>query len=288
MSRPLVALLTDFGLEDHYVGVVKSVILGMAPDAPLVDLSHAVPPQDVRAGAFLLMQSVEYLPRGAIILAVVDPGVGSGRRALAVQADGLTLVGPDNGLVSWALARLARLGRCAVAAERGQLRLGDGCQAVALDRPRHWLPRVSRTFHGRDVFAPVVGRLAGGTPLAELGSSADRIVALPWPVPRSVGAGAIETAVVHVDRFGNLITGFEPGRDPVERVELAGRTIAGLSRHYVRQADLIALIGSGGLMEVAAPGGSAAATLGVGVGAPVRVWVARPSGDAPEPRVSSE
>src|SRR5581483_3997367 len=137
------------------------------------------------------MTAVEFLPAGSIVLAVVDPGVGSARRAIAVSAGGLTFVAPDNGLLSWALWRLARLGRADVVIGEAECRIGDAAAAVVLDRPRLWLPRVSATFHGRDLFAPVAAHLARGVPLGDVGTSTDCVAALPWPAPRPDGAGAL-------------------------------------------------------------------------------------------------
>ena len=154
MSGPLVAMLSDFGTRDIYVGVMKAVLADIAPDAVALDLTHAVPPQDVWAGAFQLMCAVEDVPGGSIVLAVVDPGVGGPRRALAVAAGDLTFIAPDNGLLSWALVRLARRGRCHLIPGADELRLGTDIRAVHLDKPRFWAERVSSTFHGRDVFAP--------------------------------------------------------------------------------------------------------------------------------------
>ena len=177
MTRPIF-FLTDFGLADTYVGVVKAVILGIAPDARIVDLTHDVPPQDVRAGAFALLTAAPYLPEDAVILAVVDPGVGTARRPIAVQVQGRTFVGPDNGLLSWAIrADLTPRGR----RKRRPSRRGEGEQAVVLDRPRFWRPTVSATFHGRDLFGPVAAHLARGAPLTEVGSPCDGIQTLPFP-----------------------------------------------------------------------------------------------------------
>lgn len=262
MTRPIF-FLTDFGLADTYVGVVKAVILGIAPDARIVDLTHNVPPQDVRAGAFALMTAAPYLPEDAVVLAVVDPGVGTARRPIAVQIGGRTLVGPDNGLLSWVAVEV--------------------CFAVVLDRPRFWRPTVSATFHGRDLFGPVAAHLARGVPLARVGSSIDAIQTLAFPpVQRTRDAAgrtiAVQSEIVHVDRFGNLIANLRAAdlpSDPV--IAVAGRTIVGLAPHFQPPGgtrgdeNLIALIGSAGLLEIAVPNGSAAADLGAGVGTTVTV-----------------
>jgi len=301
MTRPIF-FLTDFGLADTYVGVVKAVILSIAPDARIVDLTHDVPPQDVRAGAFALRTAAPYLPEDAVVLAVVDPGVGTERRPIAVQVGGRAYVGPDNGLLSWAIRgdrtppaplRGANIGCADIisGAERGEqvsgLPLprargrgpgGGGLSAVVLDRPGFWRPTVSATFHGRDLFGPVAAHLARGVALREVGSPCDGIVAVPFPPVRRTTdntgrAVSVQGEVVHVDRFGNLIANLSVADLPPEPiVTIAGRTIVGLAPHFQPGTDaLIALIGSAGLLEVAVPNGSAAALLGVGVGAAVTV-----------------
>lgn len=291
MTSP-VFLLTDFGTDDTYVGVVKAVILGIAPAAPLVDLTHAIPPQDVRSGAFALLTAMPYLPDGAVVLAVVDPGVGTGRRPVAVRVAGRTLVGPDNGLLSWAVAagRLASptevatlpapgIAAAAVVDRRpagDRLPIGDGVEAVTLDRPEHWLARVSTTFHGRDIFGPVAARLARGIPLAAVGSPIGELVALPFPAVRRDRAGdgnaaVVRGEVVHVDRYGNLITNLAPADlPPAPRIALGRVVIDGVVTNYQAGAGpLLALVGSSGFVEIAAPNGSAARHTGAGVGAPV-------------------
>ncbi len=170
MARPVIALLTDFGLHDHYVGVMKAVMLGIARDAVFVDITHDIAPQDIVAGALELEAVVGYLPAGTIVLGIVDPGVGSERRAIAVAAGGLTLVGPDNGLFTLALSRL-----------------GTG-RAVELREPRFALPGASLTFEGRDRFAPAAAWLASGVDLRELGPSVDRLVEVDVPEPSVSGS----------------------------------------------------------------------------------------------------
>jgi S-adenosylmethionine hydrolase len=269
---PLITLTTDFGLADHFVGVMKGVIAGIAPAARVVDLTHSVPAQDVAAGAFSLAAAYAYFPPGTIHLAIVDPGVGGARRAVALAAGGYYWVAPDNGLLGYALAALAAGGRL-----HGQWR--DGCwqlrgdaRAVVLTEPRYWLPTVSRTFHGRDVFAPVAAHLARGVALDALGTLITSVSALAMPGPRRLGDGW-QGVVLHVDRFGNLVTNLDAAllgnRD--WDVEIAGRQIAGLSPSYAAMPSLGAILGSAGYLEIAVPRGSAAEQLGVGVGAPVTI-----------------
>lgn len=279
MTRPIF-FLTDFGLTDTYVGVVKAVILGIAPDAQIVDLTHDVPAQDVRGGAFALLTAAPYLPAEAVVLAVVDPGVGTVRRPIAVQAGGRTFVGPDNGLLSWAVGQGSIHRAPTEASSEGARFIAPETTVVVLDRPRFWLPNVSATFHGRDLFGPVAAHLARGVPLTELGSPGDAIQTIPFPSVRHDldGQGhmvAIHGEVVHVDRYGNLITSLGTADlPPHPMIGIAGQQIEGLSPHYQPGSDtVIALIGSSGLLEIAVPNGSAAQVLEVGVGETVTVTV---------------
>jgi S-adenosyl-L-methionine hydrolase (adenosine-forming) len=255
----IITLLTDFGLSDTYVGQVKGVLLSIDPQAQCVDLSHGVPAQDVRTGAFLLWSAVEAFPAGSIHLAVVDPGVGSSRRPIAVRsARGDAFVGPDNGVLVPAVERL-----------------GGNAEAVVLDRPAYWRPRPSSTFHGRDIFAPVAARLANGVPLKELGSLVDRLER-PFEIPQPRWEGAIlRGEVVHVDGFGNLVTNIHrTALPPRFDVEIRGRRIA-MQHHYeaAGEGELLALLGSSDLLEVSVRRGNAAAVLQANQGEPV---VARP------------
>jgi S-adenosylmethionine hydrolase len=251
MIMTIITLTTDFGLADGYVGTMKGVILGLCPAARLVDLSHEIAAQNVAQAAFVLSRAAAYFPAGAIHLAVVDPGVGSDRRPLLVQTPAALFVGPDNGLFTFALDE-------------------PGSQPWELNRPEYWLPHVSRTFHGRDIFAPVAGHLARGVLPEQLGRPISDPVRLSLPRPVRHADGRITGQVVHADRFGNLITD-APG-EWIEgrrwRVEIAGREINGLSATYADAAAgaLLALVSSGGTVEVAVREGSAADRLGVGVG----------------------
>jgi len=266
-SSPLITLTTDFGQDDGYVGAMKGAMLSIAPTARVVDLTHGIRPQDVRSGAYALWQAVPYWPAATVHVAVVDPGVGTNRRGLAIAAGGQLLVGPDNGLLAWAAQRLG-----AGDLVGDVLRIGEHGQAVALEAPAFWRPAPSSSFHGRDVFGPVAAHLAAGLALHQLGPMVSTIIAMPWPRPEVVDGGWM-VEVVHVDRFGNLVTALSrdllAGRDVVVRV--GDRWIAGLSPHYQQDGELIALIGSEGLLEVAAPNGSAASTSGLGVGACLQV-----------------
>jgi S-adenosyl-L-methionine hydrolase (adenosine-forming) len=271
LSRPL-ALLTDFGLHDAYVGVMKAVLVSRVPDPTLIDLCHAVPPQDIRHAAFLLATSVTYLPVDCVVLVVVDPGVGTSRRAVAVEAGRRTFVAPDNGVLAWALRTLARAGSLSLRMVDERLQTGPDWRAVELTERRFWLPELSSTFHGRDVFAPVAGELSLGRSLDELGPPIDTLVDLHWPEPIIAENGTVEGAVVAQDTYGNLFTSLRPEHLPNAPVfEIAGQLVRGLAPHFQVDEPLVALIGSIGLIEIAAPNASAAALLAVGAGAAVHV-----------------
>lgn len=258
MARPVIALLTDFGLHDHYVGVMKAVMLGIARDAVFIDITHDIAPQDIVAGALELEAVVSYLPAGTILLGIVDPGVGSERRAIAVAAGGLTLVGPDNGLFTLALSRL-----------------GTG-RAVELREPRFALPGASLTFEGRDRFAPAAAWLASGVDLRELGPAVDRLIEVDVPEP-SVSGSLVSGQVVRIDRFGNLITNIPravvPNGGVGCRVDVGELRVDGVVPTYAasRAGAVCALFGSTDRLEIAVNGGSAARRLGLSRGVPVQV-----------------
>jgi S-adenosylmethionine hydrolase len=249
---PIITLTTDFGLADAYVGTMRGVILSIAPHATLVNLSHQVPGQDVRAGAFVLYQAVPFFPPETVHVVVVDPGVGSRRRALAVRTSQGTFVAPDNGVLSYVLAT------------------ADVYGAVSLTNTTYQLPHVSTTFHGRDIFAPAAAHLATGVPFEELGPRAINLVRLPLPQPETTSGGDLIAHVMHVDRFGNLI--LDATTDNVDEeciLELEGRRIEGLSQTFadVTHGELLAYVGSSrDHVEVAIREGDAARELGVGVG----------------------
>lgn len=269
----IVTLLTDFGLGDWYVGAVKGAVLSIAPLATLVDITHTVPPQDVHHGAYVLGQAWRTFAPGTVHLAAVDPGVGTARRGLVVCAGGHLFVGPDNGLfthVLWPRLVAQRPGVPFLAPLR--MRLPRRCRAYVLDRPRYWRKRVSATFHARDVFGPVAAHLAAGASPDELGTATDEVTALYVPRAKRTG-DALRGVVLHVDRFGNLVTSIagETLGTRAVAVTLAGKTVQGLARTYGEAVGLSALIGSNGYLEIALPNGSAASELGAGVGEAVVV-----------------
>lgn len=240
--RPIITLTTDFGTADGYVGEVKGVLATHAPDAELVDITHDIPPQDVERGRLTVARVWRRFPVGTVHLVVVDPGVGSDRAALAVQADERFVVGPDNGVLSPAL-------------------LAAGARAVALPLP----PGSSATFHGRDVFAPAAAALARGESIDALGGVAANPVVRRTPEPTRRDDGAIEGEVIVVDRFGNAVTNLIGLRGGT--IEIGPRRIT--VRHTyseVARGEPVAVTGSSGFIEIAVRDGDAARTLGIGRG----------------------
>jgi S-adenosylmethionine hydrolase len=270
LGPPIVTLLTDFGLGDAYVGVIKGVILSRAPHARLVDLTHEVPPQAIESAAFLLEGAWRYFPAGTVHLVVVDPGVGTQRRRIALRSDGHLFVGPDNGVLSAALPDRTRgtraSGEAYVAKE---VPLPAGVEAVLIESETLLSHSLSATFEGRDAFAPAAGHLAAGAPLSDLGPPADRILALPaFRAPRRPD-GSLDGLVVHVDHYGNLITDVRAADLPPNPLfEVAGRVVP-LARTYAEGQGLCAIVSSAGSVEIALPNDSAAAALGIGRGAHV-------------------
>ena len=243
----LITLLTDFGTGDSYVAEVKGVLLSQVHGAALVDITHQVPPGDVRAAQYILSRVWHRFPQGTVHLAVVDPGVGTDRRALAASLAGHFFVAPDNGLLSF---------------------LAADAHFAALPIP----PGAAPTFHARDVFAPAAGQLALGASLSHLGHPITDPHRAPLPTPRTDG-GVVLGEVLYIDRFGTLISNI-PGEavEPGVRIKVAGTEIGPLARTFgdVGRGTLVAVVGSGGTVEVAVRDGSAARRLGVGVGAEVR------------------
>ncbi|GCE47199.1 hypothetical protein EI42_00725 [Thermosporothrix hazakensis] len=271
MKQPIIALLTDFGTADGYVGVMKGVMLDTEPHAQMVDITHEIAPQDVPAGAWILANSYRYFPKGTVFLCVVDPGVGSVRHPIAVHLGDWYFVGPDNGLFSYILAQQPIH------------------QAVVLENPAYRLTQVSSTFHGRDIFAPAAAALACGVALTELGPTLapEALQRLQFVEPVRAGA-EIEGSVVHIDHFGNIITNIPLTMVP----ELDGDRSAQLTftEHDVRvtgyrptfaapQAGGAAhpfIYGdSSGFVAVAIQNGNAAATLGIQRGASLKLTLSR-------------
>ena len=251
----IISLLTDFGLTDWFVGTIKGVILGLNPRARIVDITHNIPPGDIRAAAFALATSYRFFPAGTVHVAVVDPGVGSARKAIAVRTANHFFVGPDNGVLSWALR-------------------AEKVEAIhVLENEDYLLHPISHTFHGRDIFAPVAAHMAQGVALRKLGPAAKAFVRLPWPEPKRRGR-RIHGEVIYIDRFGNAITNIE--NEVIRRtqgcscdVRVGGRRYSSPLRMFYRavpEKTPVAIPGSCGLLEIAVNGGSAEKRLGLSVG----------------------
>ncbi len=261
----LLTLTTDFGLADGYVGAMKGALYAVEPRLMLVDVSHEIPAQDVMAAAFVLQTAAPHFPDGTVHLAIVDPDVGTDRRAIAARFSlgrhRFTFVGPDNGLLPLVL---------------------DGAaagEAVVLDRPEVWrTPTPSRTFHGRDVFAPVAARLAAGAALADVGSPAGDLTRLHWPLPRTDAEG-IDGMVIAIDHYGNCITNIT--RDAVDHwrgdrpvtVYVGTEILRGMHGTYATggRGEPLALFGSGDRLEIAVRDGDAATLLSVRRGSSVNL-----------------
>jgi len=260
-TKPVITLTTDFGLQDGFVGTMKGVIWRICPQAHIADISHAISPQNVMEAAFVLWRAYSFFPAGTVHVAVVDPGVGTGRRSLAMRIGEWAFVGPDNGLFTLVLED----------AEKN----GWPVEIVMLTKPEYWLPAVSRTFHGRDIFAPVGAHLARGVSLAALGSSIADLQRLPVPKPEKTPDGW-RVHILGQDSFGNLTTDL-----PVELLNAPGHAllrvgglqVRGLAQAYADRpsGELIALADSSGRLEIAAVDGSAAILTGARAGDIVEV-----------------
>ena len=259
MARPFIALLTDFGTRDHYAGTMKGVVLGICPDVTLVDITHDLAAHDVLGGALELAAAYRYFPAGTIFLVVVDPGVGSTRRGIAAESGDYRFVAPDNGVLT------------AVFDEHAPKRV------VELTERKYARPTVSRTFEGRDRFAPAAAWLAKGIDLAALGRSAGTIQRLDIPCAE-LGDGHIDGQVLRVDRFGNLITNidrrtFETLAGAALDIRIGTHQVSRVVSTYADASpgEVCALFGSTDHLEIAANGASAAAALDLRRGAPVHV-----------------
>jgi len=254
----IITFLTDFGLQDVYVGVMKGVISQINPDISIIDLTHDLPPQDIAAGSFALLSAYSFFPKKTVHLAVIDPGVGSSRRGIAIEFDGGFLVGADNGLFSNVLSRVSAK------------------KAVSLDNPQYWRSQSSSsTFHGRDIFASIAAHLASGIEIEKLGTEIelDSLVSVDFPGVQVEGDECIGY-IQYIDRFGNLITNISASdfvKDNLE-VIIHNQIISMVATYSDRpKNDLVALIGSHGYLEIAVNCGNAQTRLQVQVGAKVIV-----------------
>ena len=239
--RRIVTLTTDFGIKDHYVGAMKGVILSINPDALIIDITHQIPPQDTFSGAFTLRNFYRYFPQKTIHVAVIDPGVGSRRKPIALEADGYIFIGPDNGVFTLVY------------------RESKSVKVFEISNPKYVLPNVSHTFHGRDIFAPAAAHISLGAPLEGLGKRVKKPVMISIKEPE-IRSGEIIGEFIYVDSFGNLISNI-PAKliKPKSRIYVGRRIINGISESYadVQEGDLLAIIGSSGLLEISVNQGRA-------------------------------
>lgn len=254
-KKRIVTLTTDFGTLDGYVGIVKAVILGICDSASIIDLSHDLPPWNISAAAWILGNSFPYFPQDSVHVAVVDPGVGSKRRAIAIEAHGQFFIGPDNGIFSHVIYAA------------GELR------AFELNQDKYWRKELSTSFHARDLFAPVAGHFASGVGFAEMGEEIDATSLIKLPARElKVKQNRVEGSVAYVDRFGNLITNIK--KDFVRNAALCqvGKRSIGRIGHSYSSGDQgmpIAFIGSHGFLEIAVSQGRADEKLDAGINTPV-------------------
>ena len=255
----IITLTTDFGLQDHYVSAMKAVMLGIAPDVRFVDVSHEIPPQDIMAGAWVIKNSAFLYPPGTVHLVVVDPGVGTSRHPIALKIEDQYFVGPDNGIFSLLFKEY-------------------DFKAYKLSNSTFWKQGVSNTFHGRDIFAPVSAHLSKGVPIHEIGEPIDDLVTYHWAVPIADRDG-LQGWVVHIDRFGNLITNLSGDliedhlKKKIVKIYVGNTMLNKIVSTFgdVEDGEPAAFIGSSGMLEIGINKGNAARMLSVDKGAQISI-----------------
>jgi S-adenosylmethionine hydrolase len=275
MSR-VITLTTDFGTGDGYVASMKGVILGINPQASVVDISHSVEPQFIRQASFIMHTSCRYFPEGSIHIVVVDPGVGSHRRAVILKTPSAYFVTPDNGTLSYILHEVAETQGAhnrSMTNQATSRAVPDGCEAVSLTKKEYWRHPVSATFHGRDVFAPVAAHLSLDIPIMEFGESVDSLTVFPIPIPFKDATGHTVGHIIYIDRFGNLVTNVRSKDIPPggAAVEVRNQRIDNTGQYYSQGSGLMALIGSNDYLELSFRDGSAASILGARVGDTIKL-----------------
>lgn len=257
----IITLTTDFGLDDPYVAAMKGAILSINPQVAIVDICHTIKPQNIAQAAFILSTTYHYFPEGAIHVVVVDPGVGTERGAVLLVTPSAFFLAPDNGVLSYIVEEAYEL------------------EAIALTNPHFWLSPVSSTFHGRDIFAPVAAHLSLGVPPRDFGEPIPSIFTLPTPRPQLGEDDVLVGHILHIDRFGNLITDIK--REDLPRgklfIEVGGHIIDGLSQSYAEGEELLAIIGSSERLEVSVKNSSAARFLRAKMGDEVKVGINKAS-----------
>jgi len=265
----IITLTTDFGLCDAYVASMKGVILGINPSAQIIDVCHTVQPQNIIQGGFVLSTAYRYFPEKSIHVIVIDPGVGSRRRAVILRTAFADFIAPDNGVLSYIIQEIT--GKPVTG---NSVKLGGGVTAISLTKTRYWLSRVSATFHGRDIFAPVAAHLSLGKQPESFGPRITSLTTVPLLSPRQTPRG-LTGHVVHIDNFGNLITNIGAEDLPSGKegiiIAVGSQKISGLTRTYAEGSGLLALIGSHGFLEISLKNGNASDFIGVGTGDQVRI-----------------
>ena len=261
MTRPILTLTTDFGLNDHFAGAMKGVILGICPEAQIVDISHGVTPFEIAEGAYLIAQAWRYFPKKTVHVVVVDPGVGTARRPILVEARGQYFLGPDNGVLS-------------------MVYLHEKSQVRHVTNPQYFRHPVSQTFHGRDIFAPVAAHVAAGQPPSRMGRLVEDYLRPGFEKPQRTGKRTWSGRILNIDRFGNVVTNFHATDFPdLERknfcMVFGPRQVSILARNYAQcgPGELFAIEGSSGYLEVSVNQGSAARQIGCESGAVVEMTV---------------
>lgn len=264
--QPIITLTTDFGLNDHFVGTVKGVILSIAPEATIIDISHSVQAFDILDGALAIAQAYNYFPTGTVHMVVVDPGVGSARRPIIASSDRHHFVAPDNGLLSLVYGREERM------------------HVRDISSDHYFLQPICNTFHARDIFAPVAAYLAKGVDTQKFGEEVEDFVRFNAPRPKPAGGNSFRGVVLKVDRFGNLITNFTAqdvpamfeAQVPPFKIAVGKSEITSMKNSYSEgaQGEIFAILGSMGYLELAANRGSASQLTGIGKGAEVNLTLA--------------
>jgi S-adenosylmethionine hydrolase len=272
----IITLTTDFGYDDAYVAAVKGAILSINPEANIIDISHSVKPQNILQAAFILSVAYRYFPKQTIHMAIVDPGVGSERQGIILKTPSALFVAPDNGILSYIIDDLFSVENPSLTEQAHDLKeivFKKGLEAAAITDPRFWRHPISPTFHGRDIFAPVAASLSLGISLYEFGEKISSLHILPIPKPSLDPESNLIGQVLHVDRFGNLITNIKnndlPGKSVM--IEVAGYCIQGISDYYAQNKGVMAVVGSSGYLEVSLRDGNACDFLGTAVGDKVKV-----------------
>ncbi len=270
----IITLTTDFGLTDAYVAAMKGVILGINPEVKVIDICHTIKPQDILQAAFVLGTAYQFFPRKTIHVVVVDPGVGTERRAIILRTPLADFVAPDNGVLSYVIQQSST--KLVKDKDNRQcVELGPELAAIIITRSQFWRAPVSATFHGRDIFAPVAARLSSGFSLSDFGETTNSVVMLPLPCPYQAPDGSLVGHILHIDHFGNLITNIKSDDLPQTKgavsIEVGNQFIPELSRTYAEGSGLLALIGSSGYLEVSLKEGSAGAYLNARVDDEVKV-----------------